>query len=212
VCGGTFLWVRALIRGLAAAPPANDEIRARHRRLVEAEGRHALHTELGRVDPAAARRLAPNDFVRVSRALEVFALTGVPLSTWHEQHGFREHRHPAVLVGVGRDKRSLEARIADRTRQMLAAGWVDEVRSLLARGYAGSRPMRSVGYRQISDALAASVESGAPVDEAELFVRIDRATRIFARRQRTWLRDEVVAWLPPALLDSIRVEELLGGQ
>jgi tRNA dimethylallyltransferase len=209
VCGGTYLWVRALVRGLAPTPPGDVHLRAEHRRRAEAEGRPALHAELARVDPVSAGRLAPNDFVRVSRALEVFALTGVPLSTWHAQHGFREYRHRAVLVSVGHDKATLEARIAERAGRMLRAGWIDEVRALLDRGYAGARAMRSVGYRQIAEALAARGGAEAPLTHDEVFEAVDRATRIFARRQRTWLRDEPVRWISPDRVDSIRLEDLL---
>lgn len=192
VCGGTFLWVRALLLGLVPAPPADEAVRARHRATAESSGRGALHAELARVDPAAAARLAPNDFVRVSRALEVYELTGKPLSAWHESHGFRERRHPARLVGVKWDPDALSARIAARARTMLDAGLVDEVRGLVRDGYGECRAMGSVGYRQVADALArGDADPDAVLDE------IVRATRIFARRQRTWLRDEDVIWLDP---------------
>lgn len=196
VCGGTFLWVRALVYGLAPAPPADPEIRARHRALVEAEGRQALHAALAAVDPVAAARLAPNDFVRVSRALEVHELTGLPLTSFHEQHGFKTRRHAARLLGVKRAAAELDERIAARVRAMLRAGWVDEVRELLAAGYGSARAMGSVGYKQISEAI----RDGAPLDDDALFDPIRRATRVFARRQRTWLRDEPVEWLEPGAL------------
>jgi len=192
VCGGTFLWVRALLLGLVPAPPADEAIRARHRATAESSGRAALHAALSQVDPVAARRLAPNDFVRVSRALEVYELTGQPLSTWHEGHGFRQRRHEARLVGLKWEPEALAARIAARARAMFEAGLVDEVRGLLQAGYAECRAMGSVGYRQVADALA---EGRA--DEGALLAEVVRATRVFARRQRTWLRDEAVTWLDP---------------
>ncbi len=193
VCGGTFLWVRALVFGLAAAPPADEEIRARHRERAESEGRAALHAELVRVDPPLADKLAPNDFVRVSRALEVFELTGVTLSAWQAEHGFREARHPARLVGIRHPREELDGRIEARARAMLDAGWVDEVRGLLDQGFAQARAMRSVGYRQVAEAI----QSGEPIDASSLMESIVRATRVFARRQRTWLREEPVEWLDP---------------
>jgi tRNA dimethylallyltransferase len=196
VCGGTFLWVRALIYGLAAAPPADPDVRARHKALVDAEGRAALHAALAAVDPVAAARLAPNDFVRVSRALEVYELTGAPLTEFHASHGFKTPRYRARLVGVRRAPPELDERIATRVRAMLRAGWVDEVRALADAGYGPARAMGSVGYKQIHEALRA----GAPLDEDALFDPIRRATRIFARRQRTWLRDESVEWLEPLAL------------
>jgi tRNA dimethylallyltransferase len=200
VCGGAFLWVRALLYGLVPAPAADAATRERHKKLVEREGRAALHARLAAVDPEAAARLAPNDFVRVGRALEVFELSGVPLSRRQAEHGFREPRHRARLVGVRRAPRELDARIHARARSMLAAGWIDEVRSLLGAGLGTARAMRSVGYRQIAEALA----TGEPADPAALLERIVRATRVFARRQRTWLRDAPVRWVEPdAPLESV---------
>ena len=187
VCGGTFLWVRALIYGLAEAPPADSEIRKRHREIAERDGRAALHGELAKVDPTLAAKLAPNDFVRVSRALEVHELTGVPLSTWQAQHGFSTPRVEAELVGVRREPTELDQRIRDRVMAMLAAGWEDEVRQLIAAGHANVRAMRAVGYRQVAEAVIASEQ--VDVDA------IVRATRVFARRQRTWLRDQPVRWI-----------------
>ena len=191
VCGGTFLWVRALLYGLAAAPPADDSVRARHQERAEREGRAALHAELTRVDPEAATRLAPNDFVRVSRALEVYELSGVTLTSWQKDHGFREARFRSRLVGVAHPRDVYEQRVAERTERMLAAGFVAEVKNLLAQGYASARAMSSVGYKQV----AAAVQGDSPIDERELGQAIARATRVFARRQRTWLRDQPVTWL-----------------
>ncbi len=201
VCGGTFLWVRALLFGLAAAPPADEEIRARHRERAETEGRAALHAELAQVDPPLAEKLAPNDLVRVSRALEVFELTGVTLSSWQAQHGFREARYTARLIGIRHPRERLDQRIEARAAAMLDAGWLDEVRQLLSEGFAGARAMRSVGYRQVAEAL----ESGEPIDALSLKESIVRATRVFARRQRTWLRDAPVEWLEPDQVETFRV-------
>ncbi len=192
ICGGTFLWVRALIYGLAEAPRGDDELRARHRAWAEQAGRPALYARLLEVDPVTAARLAPNDFVRVSRALEVFELTGTPISLVQATHGFREPRFQARLVGVARERAEQDELIASRVRGMLAAGWVSEVESLIERGFAAARAMTSVGYRQVAEAL----KIGSARDEAALGDAIVRATRVFARRQRTWLRDQPVEWLP----------------
>ena len=193
VCGGSFLWVRALLFGLAPAPPADEAIRTRHRERAERDGRAALHAELVRVDPESASRLAPNDFVRVSRALEVFELTQTPLSRWQAEHGFRTPRYPANLLGIAHCRADHERRIAERVSRMLEAGLVAEVRRLLEAGYAGARAMSSVGYKQVAEALA----NPGPLDEDALAAAIVRATRVFARRQRTWLRDQPVTWIDP---------------
>lgn len=193
VVGGTFLWVRALIYGLAPAPPADLELRARHRELAEAQGRKALHEALSRVDPESAARLSQNDFVRVSRALEVHELTGVPLSRWHAGHGFRSPRLTARLIGVTRERDELDLRIRRRIEQMFELGLVDEVKGLVGRGFADTRAMQAVGYRQVKAAL----DAGA-LDQPALVDAIYRATRTFVRRQRTWLRDQPVEWVSGA--------------
>lgn len=193
VCGGSFLWVRALIYGLVEAPRGDAALRARHRELAEQSGRAALHARLAEVDAPSAARLSPNDFVRVSRALEVFELTGVPMSQVQAAHGFREQRFPARLLGVVHERPVHDRLIAERVKAMLAAGWVTEVEGLMGQGFGAARAMASVGYRQISEALSHDTAR----DEATLAEAIVRATRVFARRQRTWLRDQPVEWLPP---------------
>ena len=200
VCGGTFLWVRALLYGLAPAPPADPTVRQRHAAIVARDGRQALHDALAAVDPEAARRLAPNDVVRVSRALEVHEISGITLSAWQAAHGFRSIRYPARLIGIRHSSETLDHLIADRITAMLGAGWVQEVEALLADGLGEARPMRSVGYRQIADDLTGV---RAPND-ADLKTRIFRATRVFARRQRTWLRDQPVRWLTPPEAATLR--------
>ncbi|HLV22732.1 MAG TPA: tRNA (adenosine(37)-N6)-dimethylallyltransferase MiaA [Polyangiaceae bacterium] len=192
VCGGTYLWVRALIFGLAAAPPGDPTLRAQHRALVDAEGRAALHARLAAADPQAAARLSPNDFVRVSRALEVLELSGKPIGQWQQSHGFREPRYPVRQVGVALSRDELDRRIDRRVADMLAAGWLQEVERLIAGGHADARAMSSVGYRQVAAAVLAGQTSPSP----ELHQEIYRKTRVFARRQRTWLRDQPVEWLP----------------
>ncbi len=201
VCGGSFLWVRALLWGLAEAPPGDDAVRSRHRDIVAHEGRAALHDRLARVDPVMAGKLAPNDYVRVSRALEVYELTGRRMSDVQAEHGFSGRRYAAHLVTPAVSRDALDARIAARVRAMLASGWVDEVRRLRDEGHSEARPMASVGYRQVADALAA----GAPIDMPSLEISIVRATRIFARRQRTWLRDRDVTPMSPSGEDDTRL-------
>lgn len=193
VCGGSFLWVKSLIYGLMPAPPADPSLRAEHQAFATREGRAALHARLDQVDPEAAARLSPNDFVRVSRALEVFELTGKPISAWQARHGFKAVQRPAKLFGVRREPAELDQRIAARTRAMFERGLLSEARDLLARGYGPTRPFGSVGYKQVRAAL----ESGREVELEALIGEVYRATRVFARRQRTWLRDQPVIWLDP---------------
>jgi tRNA dimethylallyltransferase len=189
VCGGTFLWVKALVYGLAQAPAASADVRERHRELAGREGRSALHALLRAVDAQSAARLHPNDFVRVSRALEVHELTGKPMSVWQSEHGFGRARHHAKLVAIASDPATLTKRIRARASCWLAAGWIEEVRSLVVRGQGDARAMGSVGYAQVRAMLDGRL---APRDLEDAIVR---ATRVFARRQRTWLNHADVTWL-----------------
>ena len=192
VCGGTFLWVKALLFGLAEAPSASAEVRARYRALAESEGRAAVHDRLRAVDPDSARRLHPNDLVRVSRALEVFELTGRPLSAWQREHGFARVRHRARLLAIPCGGVALTERIHARVKDWLVAGWVEEVEALLAGGCGEARAMGSVGYAQVRAMLAGQLRRD------DLEASIVRATRVFARRQRTWLNHADVVWLGDA--------------
>ncbi len=148
VCGGTFLWVRALIHGARARATR----RSRAARAASGAGhgdrprRLARRSRAGRSGSRSAT--CPNDFVRVSRALEVYELTGVRMSEWQAQHGFKTSRHAARLLAVRREKDELDLRIRARCQAMLAAGWIEEARELMARGYQESRPFASVGYKQ----------------------------------------------------------------
>jgi len=191
VCGGTFLWIKALLLGLAPSAPADPEIRREHEERAERAGRAALHAELARIDPECAAKLAPNDFVRVSRALEVFALTGKTQTEWHREHEFRTVRHRARLLGVARRREVIDERIRRRGAAWLAQGWQQEVATLVERGYRRARAMGSVGYRQVLQ------QHDGELPAAELLDAIVRATRTFVRKQRTWLRDQPIEWLDP---------------
>ena len=191
VCGGTFLWIKALLFGLAEAPGGDHEARARHREIAEQQGRAALHARLRDVDPDAAERLHPNDFVRVSRALEVYEISGRTLTSWQREHGFAHARHRARLIAIGCDAAQLTERIRRRVARCIEQGWVEEVQALLAGGYGGARAMGSVGYAQVRAAIDGTLAREEVADA------IVRATRVFARRQRTWLRHADVTWLSP---------------
>jgi tRNA dimethylallyltransferase len=202
LCGGTFLWVRALAAGLVPAPAADESIRARHRAVAEREGRAQLHAQLASIDPPSHARLSPNDFVRVSRALEVYELSGKTLSELHAEHGFRTERHRLELVAIAHERPELHRRIHERVAGMFERGWIEEVRALLADGYGQARALGAVGYRQVAQAVA----SGAAIDVPALTESVAQATRIFVRRQLTWLRNEPVRWLRPDELDAYCAE------
>src|SRR5262249_16722498 len=138
------------LHGLAPSPARDEELRERHRLFVLEQGRTALHERLKEVDPASAARLHPNDVVRVSRALEGFELTGQRLSGHQESHAFHPQRYRAHLLAVAYPPDALTDRIEARVDAWLAGGWLDEVASLLQRGYGDTRAMGSVGYRQVA--------------------------------------------------------------
>lgn len=188
--GGTFFWVRALLIGLVDAPSADASVRARHDEIVRTRGAAALHAELAQVDPESARRLHPNDALRVGRALEVFELSGKKQSELHAEHAFRTQRIEASWFARRVEPQVLDQRIEARARVWLDHGWLDEVRGLIERNYRDARAMGSVGYKEV----LAHLEGRLP--GAELLSTIVRATRIFARRQRTWLKSESrIVWL-----------------
>jgi tRNA dimethylallyltransferase len=190
--GGTMLYFKALLDGLDAMPAADPTVRAQIDAEAAARGWPALHAELAQVDPATAARLAPNDAQRIQRALEVWRSTGQPLSSFHRgaivgrgERGERADDDAAApLISLEpADRAWLHARIAQRFDAMLAAGFVDEVRALRARGdlHPDLPSMRCVGYRQAWEALDAG-------DLGPLRERGIAATRQLAKRQITWLR------------------------
>jgi tRNA dimethylallyltransferase len=189
------LYLRALMHGLAPLPQASPELRAQLDERAAREGWPALHTELLRVDPQAAARIAPNDSQRIQRALEVYYTTGRPISelqraTVSPLAGLRLKYW--VLAPTDRDV--LHERLSGRFRAMMAAGFLDEVKGLRQRDDLTSRhpSMRSVGYRQ----LWAHLDGEYGLEEAER--RGIFATRQLAKRQLTWLRAEKVpGWLDP---------------
>jgi tRNA dimethylallyltransferase len=187
LCGGTFLWAKALLQGLANAPAADPLLRQQHRDLVTQHGREHLHAMLHEVDAEAAKRLHPNDFVRVSRALEVHTLTGRPLSALQHEHAFASARYPYRLFA--RKQANLLERIEARVRTWLKVGWIEETDALLAKGYADTRAMSAVGYREICAYLQGRMKRDL------LEEKIVQSTKIYARRQKTWLNHEPVTWL-----------------
>ena len=210
--GGTMLYERALMRGLADLPAADPAVRADLDREARSRGWPALHAELARVDPVTAARLDPNDAQRIQRALEVFRLSGRPLTALIAGEGRVPPPFTALTLVLEPSERAvLHRRIEERFRAMLSAGLVEEVVALRARYAldAGLPSMRAVGYRQVWETL----EGLAP--ESTLEARGIAATRQLAKRQLTWLRSmrdvERVDCLRPDLATEVagRVERFL---
>ena len=193
--GGTMLYFKALMQGLSDMPPADATVRADIEAKALALGWPAMHATLAQIDPATAARLAPNDAQRIQRALEVFAVSGRPISAFQTGQA-SDHVNPiapgALLSLEPADRAWLHERIAQRFDAMLAAGFVDEVRALRARGdlHADLPSMRCVGYRQVWEELdfQATRPEGTPLNTALLRERGIAATRQLAKRQITWLR------------------------
>ncbi len=184
--GGTMMYFRALTAGMAALPPADPEVRAAIDTEAAQLGWPALHEELRRVDPAAAERINPNDSQRIQRALEVYRLSGRPLSAWQESTSASGDLRFEKLALQVEPRSLLHQRIAERLERMLDAGFTVELRRLMLRPglHRGSPAMRAVGYRQFWAHLAGE----CTFEEAKS--RALAATRQLAKRQITWLRSE----------------------
>ncbi|HHH42984.1 MAG TPA: tRNA (adenosine(37)-N6)-dimethylallyltransferase MiaA [Gammaproteobacteria bacterium] len=185
--GGTMLYFRALEKGLSALPAADAGVRARLEAQAREQGWGALHRRLAGCDPASAARIHPNDPQRIQRALEVYELTGAPLSRLcaagrETPPGYRFLK----IILAPTDRAGLHARIRQRFERMLAQGFLDEVRALRARGdlHADLPAMRAVGYRQAWEFLEGKLSADEWVERAVI------ATRQYAKRQMTWLRSE----------------------
>ncbi|WP_449447646.1 tRNA (adenosine(37)-N6)-dimethylallyltransferase MiaA [Thermomonas brevis] len=200
LAGGTGLYFRALLEGLSDMPEADEAMRAAITADAQARGWAALHAELATVDPAAAARIHATDAQRIQRALEVFRLSGRPISDW--QRGARGQRLPLKTLKLALAppvRATLHERIERRFDAMLDAGFLDEVRSLRARPELASHPhpldlpaLRAVGYRQAWEHLDGASSQG------EFRERAIAATRQLAKRQYTWLRGELDArWFDP---------------
>ena len=211
--GGTFLYFRALQYGLSDMPAADPAIRARLAAAARRDGWEALHERLAAVDPESAARIHATDTQRIQRALEVYELTGKPMSAFHAQQTASDLPYRVLkLALIPGDRQRLHDRIAARFQQMLADGLLEEVKKLFDRSELNSElpAMRSVGYRQVWCYLSGQREYEAMVEQAII------ATRQYAKRQLTWLRGEsdlegFAAW-DSRVLDRVcqRVDDWLG--
>jgi tRNA dimethylallyltransferase len=202
--GGTGFYFRALTEGLAPLPSADPEIRSELRRIADEMGRLFLHDELTRVDPHAAQKIPANNIQRVIRALEVFKLTGKPISKWHEEHqrvpssGLRPSSpsgrgissESLSIIGLYPGKEVMEQRIRDRAAWMLDNGMIDEAQSLLKRGYPETCPgLTGLGYPRVVAYLKGTLKRD------ELLTLLIQDTRQYAKRQMTWFRNQMkVEW------------------
>jgi tRNA dimethylallyltransferase len=190
VVGGTGLYIKALTRGLIDSPEGNETLREELNTIARNYGRGELHRQLTLVDPATAAKLHPNDQLRVIRALEVFRMTGQPISSFRERHGFQSTVYRCLKIGILTDRAELYRRIDNRVDWMIQHGFIEEVQRLLSKGYAPQlKPLRALGYRQI----CAFLTGGYSLPEAVQLIKRD--TRHYAKRQLTWFKkDSEIKW------------------
>jgi len=190
--GGTGLYVKAVTGGLNIPTVGPDrELRERLKAEAAEFGGEYLLERLRAVDPVTAARLHAKDLKRIIRALEVYALTGLPISHFHKRAGAAEAAYRAALFGLSVSRPALYKKVEDRVDQQIAAGLVEEVRGLLNRGYSPDLPsMKGLGYKQIAGYLLGDYDLQTAV------YLLKRDTRRFAKRQLTWFRaDPGIRWI-----------------
>jgi tRNA dimethylallyltransferase len=204
ITAGTGLYLRALLEGLADAPERSEELRERLRRKAKLHGPQYLHRLLVRMDTEAASKIAPRDTQKIIRAIEIRKLAGKPVGQIHRGGRSPLEGYDVKKIGLAPPREELYARINARVEAMMAAGWMEEVRGLIAKGVPGdAKPFQFIGY---SD-LRASFERGRGAKE-DAIKMIQQSTRQFSKRQTTWFRKERdVTWLPgfgdaPDVLDA----------
>lgn len=190
VVGGTGLYIRALVNGLVDSPGGGGEIRKALQDEAVRDGNEVMLQRLRQVDPELAAGLHPNNMVRIIRALEVYRLTGVPLSRYQKEHAFAPRRYTTLQIGISVDRGELYRRIDERVDKMFAEGLLKEVEGLLAAGYGPDlKSMRSIGYKEAAAHLAGELS----FEEAVRLIK--RNTRHYAKRQLTWFNaDPDILW------------------
>jgi len=208
--GGTALYIKALLYGLFEGPGTNQQIRSELKTRAKEEGLAELYCELTNIDPVAAERINPNDSKRIIRALEVYQLTGKTISSLQKQWDRSDTKHNWTIIGLRREKTDTSGRINKRVKKMIVAGFVDEVKSLLAEEKPLSRQARcAIGYAEIIEYLNGRIS----LEEATELIK--KNTRRLAKNQRTWFKTfKNVHWLdiepdePPEKI-LIRAKETL---
>jgi tRNA dimethylallyltransferase len=199
IVGGTGLYIKALLHGLFEQLPKDPDLRARLRFEAAEQGSAFLHDRLKTKDPKSAAKIHFNDTYRIIRALEVYELTQKAIVEHHKTHGFAEQPYEALKIGLHMEREALYDRIDKRVDQMLDSGLLDEVKTLLEKGYSAElKTMQSIGYRHMVAYLKGEIEW----DEAVRTMKRD--TRRYAKRQMTWFKaDDEIIWKQPHEIDEI---------
>lgn len=196
--GGTFFYLRALLHGLPEMPARDAGVRQRLRAIAERpRGNARLHRWLSKVDPQSGERIAPADRHRVERALEIWRVSGRPISEWERPGSRAADEMASTKIGLRMERSRLVERLDARVAAMYAAGLVDETRSLLARFPRSARPFGAIGYAEAAAVVMGEMDANAAAAETR------RRTRAYAKRQMTWLRAERnVQWVDLTLDDD----------
>jgi len=200
VVGGTGLYIRALLRGIIDTPDVDENIRNHYRQMRDSHGKKYLYDLLLQRDATAAGKINPNDSVRVIRALEVLEQTGESITAIQKRHSFADCPYETYKIGIQVDRKELKQRIEIRTEKMIAEGLLNEVKSILDRGYSYNlKPMQSLGYKQVIGFLRKEYDWGNALN------LIKRDTWQYAKRQMTWFAaDKEINWFKPDLFAEIR--------
>lgn len=196
--GGTFFYLRALLAGLPDMPARDAAIRARVRRIASnPRGQQRLHRWLSRVDPKSAAAIAPADRHRIERALEVWIVSGQPISAWQRPTPGTAEEIPSIKIALSLEREQLVKSLDARVDAMYRSGLIEETRHLMERYPPSARPFQAIGYRE-----AVAVVSGGMTEPAAI-AETRRRTRAYAKRQMTWLRAERnVHWVSAADRDA----------
>jgi tRNA dimethylallyltransferase len=191
IVGGTGLYIRVLLHGLVDSPSGAGEIRRELQAEAQERGNQAMLEQLRTVDPELASGIHPNNLVRIIRGLEVYRLTGIPLSRFQREHGFSQQRYLSMQIGIHVERQELYDRIEKRVDRMLSMGLPKEVQGLLMNGFGPElKAMRSIGYRETCSFLAGEQS----LEETALLIK--RNSRRYAKRQTTWFNaDPNIIWL-----------------
>jgi len=204
VCGGTGFYLKALTQGLFVGPGQDSRIREKLERNIGENGLAVLYNRLVKIDPSVTSTIHPNDRQRIIRALEVYELTGKPLSEWQKEHAFGDDPYKIVKIGLNRDRAGLYDRINRRCERMIQDGILEEVRGLIDKGYGLElKPLRSVGYRQMGAVINGALRLEDALEEMK------QETRHLAKRQLTWFRsDAEIRWFHPneklAIIEAVK--------
>ena len=200
VAGGTGLYIRALLRGIIDTPAVDDKTRNHYRELRNLHGKEYLFKLLQQRDAQAAQKINHNDSVRVIRALEVLEQSGESIIEMQKRHSFADCPYVTYKIGLQFDREELKNRIARRTEKMVVAGLLEEVKSLLDRGYTEKlKPLQSLGYKQVIEFL------GGKYDWERALNLIAHDTWQYAKRQMTWFAaDKEINWYEPDDLKDIK--------